>query len=109
VIKIGDITCRVCGEPWDAYGVYHGDMTPAEKTTFLKGKGCPTCGGNPNKCEVGDEGSTICDNWESGRCKSDKPCTYKQRQQPRLEGFLHTLTSNSDEDPIKLLNNVFLG
>ena len=40
---MSDILCSVCGEPWDAYGVGHGDMTPDEKERFLAGRGCPAC------------------------------------------------------------------
>jgi len=40
---VGDIYCRICGEPWDAYGVFHGDMTKEEAKLFLEGKGCPSC------------------------------------------------------------------
>jgi len=40
-----DIYCRVCGEPWDAYGVFHGDMTEEERDRFLRGEGCPVCKG----------------------------------------------------------------
>ena len=39
-----DIRCAQCREPWDAYGVRHGDMEPGEATQFLKGEGCPCCG-----------------------------------------------------------------
>ena len=38
-----DIKCAKCHEPWDAYGVRHGDMTPEESRRFLKGEGCPGC------------------------------------------------------------------
>ena len=40
---MGDIHCSKCGEPWDAWGVYNGDMTPEEKDRFLRGEGCPCC------------------------------------------------------------------
>ena len=40
---MGDILCRRCGEPWDAYGVTHGDMTALEARRFRAGKGCPVC------------------------------------------------------------------
>ena len=40
---MSDILCAVCGEPWDAYGVQHGDMTPDEAARFLAGAGCPAC------------------------------------------------------------------
>ena len=39
-----DIECALCGEPWDAWGVYHHeDMTKAEAQRFLNGEGCPDC------------------------------------------------------------------
>ena len=40
---MSDIYCSICGEPWDAYGVRQGDMTPAEARQFLSGQGCPCC------------------------------------------------------------------
>lgn len=40
---MSDIRCAICGEPWDAYGVRHGDMTPPEADLFLQGRGCPDC------------------------------------------------------------------
>lgn len=45
---MSDIRCVVCGEPWDAYGVRHGDMLPWEATLFRAGAGCPSCEGTPN-------------------------------------------------------------
>jgi len=42
---MGDILCCVCGEPWDYYGLSHGDVTPSEKRMILKGRGCPCCKG----------------------------------------------------------------
>jgi hypothetical protein len=42
---MADLTCVVCGEPWDAYGVRHGDMLKWEAELFLKGAGCPSCEG----------------------------------------------------------------
>jgi len=40
---MGDVYCAKCGEPWDAYGVLHGDMTKEEAKRFLNGEGCPCC------------------------------------------------------------------
>lgn len=40
-----DLYCERCGEPFDAYGVSHGDMTLEERDRFLKGEGCPCCFG----------------------------------------------------------------
>ena len=39
----GDLVCNRCGEPWDVYGVMHGDMTKEEARRFLNGGGCPVC------------------------------------------------------------------
>jgi len=45
---LGDISCKVCGEPWDAYGVrHHEDMNEREAKAFLMGLGCPCCNGEP--------------------------------------------------------------
>jgi hypothetical protein len=43
-----DIKCVVCGEPWDAYGVTHGDMEPWQAALFRVGAGCPSCEGVDN-------------------------------------------------------------
>ena len=40
-----DVYCKRCGEPWDLYGVEHGDMNADERTLFWAGKGCPACFG----------------------------------------------------------------
>lgn len=40
-----DIKCVVCGEPWDAYGIRHGDMKAWQAKLFEAGAGCPSCEG----------------------------------------------------------------
>lgn len=40
---MSDVICRKCGEPWEAYGIEHGDMTKPEAKRFLNGEGCPSC------------------------------------------------------------------
>jgi hypothetical protein len=42
---MADILCAVCSEPWDAYGVHHGDMLAWEARLFKQGAGCPSCEG----------------------------------------------------------------
>lgn len=42
---MSDIRCVVCGEPWNAWGVRHGDMLPWQATLFRAGAGCPSCEG----------------------------------------------------------------
>ncbi len=42
-----DLYCKRCGEPWDFYGVMHGDLTDEERERFSKGEGCPACFGKP--------------------------------------------------------------
>jgi len=39
-----DIYCRICGEPCNIYGIFHGDMSDVERGIFLLGYGCPCCG-----------------------------------------------------------------
>jgi hypothetical protein len=40
---MSDVYCAVCGEPWDYYGLKHGDVTPNEARRILAGDGCPCC------------------------------------------------------------------
>lgn len=49
---MSDILCRVCSEPWDAYGVHHGDMMAWEAKLFKAGAGCPSCKGIPPEGEA---------------------------------------------------------
>ena len=52
---MSDLPCRVCGEPWDAYGARHGDMEPWEYRLFAAGHGCPACEGQPPADEPSEE------------------------------------------------------
>lgn len=49
---MGDIPCSMCGEPWDYYGLKHGDVEPGEAERILNGEGCPCCnfGKDKEKC-----------------------------------------------------------
>jgi hypothetical protein len=38
-----DVYCCACGEPWDSYGMRHGDMGQPEAKRFMAGEGCPCC------------------------------------------------------------------
>lgn len=49
----GDLICNKCGEPWDAVGVWDGDMTKTERERFFNGDGCPNC--SPITLKVGEE------------------------------------------------------
>ncbi len=42
---MGDVICKVCEEPWDAYGLRHGDMAKWQALLLRKGAGCPVCEG----------------------------------------------------------------
>lgn len=50
---MSDVHCKVCGEPYDEYGLHHGDMLAWETDAFLKGLGCPCCQGIPKRHEDG--------------------------------------------------------
>ena len=47
---MSDVTCRICGEPWDTWGVQtgEGDLTRDEYRVLLLGAGCPDCEGHPD-------------------------------------------------------------
>jgi len=124
---MSDILCSVCGEPWDGYGVRHGDMTPAEARKFLAGQGCPCCqfgsacphcSGTgkepcPNHC-FAQHGQRyhyvwnvrqVCTTCQDGY--SDEPCTQCNGSgQPAGGDVLSAAQSEldwSDEDPILIL------
>lgn len=60
---MGDVHCRVCGEPWDIAGVLpalngreeEADMTREEAEKLMKGLGCPSCKGKPRDNRSHDE------------------------------------------------------
>ena len=52
---MSDSLCSVCCEPWDSYGVKHGDIAPWEAKLFSEGAGCPSCKGvAPAGCNLED-------------------------------------------------------
>jgi nicotinic acid phosphoribosyltransferase len=61
VIIMGDIRCKKCGEPWDAYGVRmallrdEGDMSQDEARRFMNGDGCPCCKFGKRKRDTVDD------------------------------------------------------
>lgn len=44
-----DVICAQCGEPYEYYGIRHGDFEEHEIEPFLKGEGCPCCSGHPER------------------------------------------------------------
>lgn len=44
-----DTHCKVCDEPWDVYGLAHGDVKAWEADMIRIGIGCPACTGKGNK------------------------------------------------------------
>jgi len=53
-----DIYCRICGESWNIYGIFHGDMSDKQRGVFLRGLGCPCCNKDYIKtvlCELNKE------------------------------------------------------
>ena len=41
---MGDVICKMCGEPWEFYYITH-EMEEPWKTDILFGNGCPSCKG----------------------------------------------------------------
>ena len=40
---MADTHCKICGEPWDIYGLSHGDVAAWEANMIKLGHGCPCC------------------------------------------------------------------
>jgi len=40
---MADIRCKKCSEPWDVWGLDHGDVTPQQAAAIKRGFGCPCC------------------------------------------------------------------
>lgn len=62
---MADVFCAKCNEPWDRYGIEHGDVTPGEAMMILQGRGCPCCEGVAS--EDGDEMEALrstADSWD---------------------------------------------
>lgn len=128
---MGDIKCRICGEPWDSYGVHEslridgdGDMTASEAKMLLEGRGCPSCKGIPPvycKQKIEDDSALVMDpgtmdicihieKWGS-KCNAPKDYVCKDQQRSDVdheEDFLESVTDseNADEDPIAVLSRI---
>lgn len=44
-----DVKCLICGEPWDYWGLYHGDVQAWEADAIRDGRGCPACHGHSDE------------------------------------------------------------
>lgn len=67
---MSDINCAKCGEPWDYWGMLHGDMSWWEAELFKKGSGCPCC--------KGEGGDNIEKHLRSVIDNSDDPDSFEQ-------------------------------
>lgn len=76
---MSDICCAVCGEPYDAWGVTHGDMLRWEAILFKQGAGCPSCEGSVSNEEPLSDLAGIPDRHE-------------------LDSLHHRLLEDTDED-----------
>lgn len=109
-----DLYCQRCGEPWDHYGVYHGDLDPQQKEDFLKGRGCPACQ-NQELCTL----SIPCQECEHGAANARGifTCTRMRFKRPfraqLASALADTLGDDTDgiaaemEDAEGLLGNYF--
>lgn len=85
-----DLYCQRCGEPWDQYGVYNGDMTPEEKVRFLQGIDCPCCQGK-EECQ-----KTV----KCGECEEleNRGCRLNLVKRPFRANLASALSSVLGED-----------
>ena len=42
-----DVICAQCGEPWEYYGIEHGDFEEEDSEPFSRGDNCPSSKGRP--------------------------------------------------------------
>lgn len=80
---MGDVRCAKCGEPWDYYGVRHGDMEEEEASRFLAGEGCPCCafGAHCPSCD----GSGRVPHWTVPACSTCNDRGYVLAWSPRSD------------------------
>lgn len=118
---MGDIHCKVCGEPWDSYGVHHHeDMDAREANMLLSGRGCPSCKGKPVvDCGIMAEEHYLfssyaymetkwCPHFDyAGHCNAEKCIKSKDYRRPRkpISGieFATSVVENDDEDPLEAI------
>ena len=51
-----DVICAQCGEPWEYYGIEHGDFEAEDIEPFFKGENCPSCKNQPDRQKKDEEG-----------------------------------------------------
>jgi hypothetical protein len=103
---MSDIPCAKCREPWDAYGVRHGDMEPDEAKRFLKGEGCPCCGFGA-RCPSCD-GSGRTDQYSGANCPTCKDKGYILAWSPERDarGFVGGLFYTGYSPNVRALGKV---
>ncbi len=80
---MADIVCAVCSEPWDSYGVTHGDMAKWEAVLFRKGAGCPACEGQAPKGQ--DPADHVEDHLRSVVMESEDPDSFPLLHNPDVK------------------------
>ena len=75
-----DVKCVKCGEPWDLWGLNHGDVIAWQADMIKQGRGCPVClGAKKNELSLSDhfenetalEGAELIESNKSYGPKSD--------------------------------------
>lgn len=51
-----DVICAQCSEPWEYYGIEHGDFEEQDIEPFFKGESCPCCKDRPERRKKDEEG-----------------------------------------------------
>lgn len=108
---MSDIICAKCGEPWDNYGLDHGDVEPDEAKKIRQGKGCPSCGFGTKCTGCWGKGTRWKDPWSywSDEMVTCPDCGGTGKFNQEKEGdhlfeSLESIIAASDEDPIKLID-----
>ncbi len=51
-----DVICAQCGEPWEYYGIEHGDFEEEDIEPFFRGDNCPSCRNHPERRQKDEDG-----------------------------------------------------
>ena len=99
---MSDIICAKCGEPWDAYGLDHGDTTEEEARKIRQGKGCPSCAFGTRCTECYGRGHRRLSDHKCFQCNGTGKF-IPEKEGDHLFAALESLVDSTDEDPLDLL------
>ena len=112
---MSDIICAKCSEPWDSYGLDHGDTTKEEARKIRKGQGCPSCAFGTRCTICYGKGWYTPEGWDPelvevkcSRCEGTGKF-IPEKEGGHLFEALNSLVESTDEDPLDLILGFEIG